>query len=152
MADATRRARQSSPTCRRGGPDAGRSLRLRYGCDVATAPRGATARLQMRYAPCELITVFEICRGLVASPRFQTSLERRLRAIRAHPLLNPTALAAGWRDWLRSYPVDPTHEPHLVAAIEWLVRAPNATPDPSTSPRSRLRTASHFSLPRQALP
>ncbi len=77
----------------------------------------------MRYAPCKLITVFELLRGSVAPPRLQTSLERRLRAIRAHPLLNPTALAAGWREWLRSYPVDPTHEPHLVAAIEWLVRA-----------------------------
>src|SRR5206468_429146 len=129
MANATRRARQSSPTCRRGGPDAGRSLRLRYGCDVATAPRGATARLQMRYAPCELITVFEICRGLVASPRFQTSLERRLRAIRAHPLLNPTALAAGWRERFARHPADAQHEPHLAAAIEWLVRAQDATTD-----------------------
>ena len=69
----------------------------------------------------------------MAPPRLQTSLERRLRAIRAHPLLNPTALAEGWREWLRSYPVDPTHESHLVAAIEWLVRAQDATPDAGLS-------------------
>ena len=83
----------------------------------------------MRYTLCELITVVEILRGSVAPPRFQTSLQHRLRAMRAHPLLNPTALAEGWREWLRNYPADPTHEPHLVAAIEWLLRAQDATPD-----------------------
>jgi len=98
----------------------------------------------MRYALCELITVFELIRGSVAPPRFQTSLERRLRAIRAHPLLNPTALAEAWREWLRSYPVDPTHEPHLVAAIEWLVRAQDATPDAGISRGYSLARHSHY--------
>jgi hypothetical protein len=98
----------------------------------------------MRYAPCELITVFELIRGSVAPPRLQTSLERRLRAIRAHPLLNPTALAEGWREWLRSYPVDPAHEPHLVAAIEWLVRAQDATPDGGISRGYSLARHLHY--------
>jgi len=35
----------------------------------------------------------------------------------------------GWSEWLRGYPEDAEHEPHLVAAIEWLVRAHDATPD-----------------------
>jgi len=56
-----------------------------------------------------------------------------VRAIRAHPLLNPTALIEGWRERLGDYPEDPEHEPHLVAAIEWLVRAQDATPDDGIS-------------------
>ncbi len=56
-----------------------------------------------------------------------------MRAIRAHPLLNPTALIEGWRERLGDYPEDPEHEPHLVAAIEWLVRAQDATPDDGIS-------------------
>src|SRR2546430_6568214 len=103
----------------------------------------------MRYAPCELIAVFEILRGRVAPPFFQTSLERGLRAIRAHPLLNPTALAEGWREWLRSYPVDPAHEPHLVAAIEWLVRAQDATPGAGRSPGYQLVPHSHYGRQRR---
>ena len=59
----------------------------------------------------------------------QPSVKGRLRAIRAHPLLNPTALIEGWRERLAGYPEDPEHEPHLAAAIEWLVRAQDATPD-----------------------
>jgi len=63
----------------------------------------------------------------------QASVKGRLRAIRAHPLLNPTALAEGWRERLRGYAEDPEHEPHLVAAIEWLVRAQDATLDGGVS-------------------
>ncbi|HTD70740.1 MAG TPA: hypothetical protein VK647_09780 [Gemmatimonadales bacterium] len=69
---------------------------------------------------------------LVAA-RLKTSLVGRLRAIRAHPLLNPTALVERGREWLGDYPEDPEHEPHLVAAIEWLVRAQDATPDGGVS-------------------
>ena len=57
------------------------------------------------------------------------SVKGRLRAIRAHSLLNPTAFGEGWRERLGGYPADPEHEPHLVAAIEWLVQAHDATPD-----------------------
>ena len=63
----------------------------------------------------------------------RASVKGRLRAIRAHPLLNPTALAEGWRERLRGYGDDPDHEPHLVAAIEWLIRAQDATPDDGVS-------------------
>src|SRR5881396_3326150 len=68
--------------------------------------------------------------GFQPSPvaRLQAPLGRWLRRIRAHPLLNPTALAEVSREWLGGYPADPEHEPHLVAAIEWLVRAQDATP------------------------
>ncbi len=59
----------------------------------------------------------------------QASVKGRLRTIRTHPLLNPTALIEGWRERFGGYPEDPEHEPHLVAAIEWLVRAQDATPD-----------------------
>ncbi len=59
----------------------------------------------------------------------QPCVKGRLRAIRAHPLLNPTALIEGWRERLGGSAEAPEHEPHLVAAIEWLVRAQDATPD-----------------------
>jgi len=71
----------------------------------------------------------------------------RLRAIRAHPLLNPTALAQGWREWLRGYPADPEHEPHLAAAIEWLVRAQDATPDGGISRAYSLVRHRHYGRP-----
>lgn len=50
-----------------------------------------------------------------------------LRSICAHPLLNPPALSEAWREWRSAEPADSEHEPHLVAAIEWLVRAQDAT-------------------------
>src|SRR5438445_10675787 len=65
--------------------------------------------------------------------RLRASVVGRLRALRAHPLLNPMALAEGWCEWLWGHPGDPEHEPHLVAAIEWLVRAHDATPDGGVS-------------------
>ncbi len=68
----------------------------------------------------------------------------RLRAIRAHPLLSPTAVREGWRDWLGGYPADREHEPHLVAAIEWLVRAHDATPDGGISRAYSLAWHPHF--------
>jgi uncharacterized protein YyaL (SSP411 family) len=64
--------------------------------------------------------------------------------IRAHPLLNPTALVRGWREWLGGYPEEPLHEPHLVAAIEWLVRAQDATPDGGISRAFSLGWHAHF--------
>src|SRR6266571_693734 len=61
--------------------------------------------------------------------RLLASVEGQRRRIRAHPLLNPTALVERSREWLGGHPADPEHEPHLVAAIAWLVRAHDATPD-----------------------
>ncbi len=52
-----------------------------------------------------------------------------LRAVRGQPVFHPPALGERWREWLGGYPADPEHEPHLVAAIGWLVRAQDATPD-----------------------
>jgi len=57
------------------------------------------------------------------------SLTRRLRAMRGLALINPTALGESWRERRGGYPAEPEHEPHLVSAIEWLVRAYHATPD-----------------------
>src|SRR3989454_512950 len=69
--------------------------------------------------------------GLQPSPvaRLLASVEGRGRGIRAHPLLNPTALVERSREWLGGHPPDPEHEPHLMAAVAWLVRAHDATPD-----------------------
>ncbi len=61
--------------------------------------------------------------------RLLASVEGRRRRIRAHPLPNPTALVERSREWLGGYPADPEHEPHLVAAIAWLVGAHDATAD-----------------------
>lgn len=52
----------------------------------------------------------------------------RLRAVRAQWVFNPPAVEARWREWLGGCPVDSEHEPHLVAAIAWLVRAQDAAP------------------------
>ena len=68
----------------------------------------------------------------------------RLRAIRAHPLLNPTALGEGWRERLGGHPADQRHEPHIVAAIDWLVRAHDATPDGGISRGFSLAWHPHF--------
>ena len=101
-------------------------------------------RPPVRYAACELIALFDLLGGSVAPARFQTSLARRLRTIRAHPLFNPTALAQGWREWLRGYPTEAAHESHLVAAIEWLVRAQDATPEAGISRGYSLVRHSHY--------
>src|SRR3989442_10540402 len=87
--------------------------------------------------------------GFQPSPvaRLQAPLGRWLRRIRAHPLLNPTALAEVSREWLGGYPADPEHEPHLVAAIDWLVRAPDATPDRRIFPPLRPLLHPHFPCP-----
>jgi hypothetical protein len=76
--------------------------------------------------------------------RLKTSLVGRLRAIRALPLLNPLALVQGWSEWLRGHAADPEHEPHLVAAIEWLVQAQDATPDGGIARAFSLAWHSHF--------
>src|SRR5207244_4170744 len=54
------------------------------------------------------------------------------------------AVAAGWREGWRNDPADPTHEPHLVAAIEWLRRAQDATPDGGLSRGYSLVRHSHY--------
>ena len=57
------------------------------------------------------------------------SVRGRWRSLRAHPLLNPVGLAEMAREALGGHPVDPDHRPHLLEAVEWLVRAQDATPD-----------------------
>jgi len=49
-----------------------------------------------------------------------------LRRVRAHPVLNPTAFEESWRE-RAGHAVDPDHRPHLVAALEWLAHAQDAT-------------------------
>src|SRR5881296_141156 len=72
------------------------------------------------------------------------SVKSRLRAIRTHPLRNPTALGEGWREQLGGYPAHPEHEPHLVAGIAWLVRAQDATPDGGVSRAFSLAWHAYF--------
>ena len=57
------------------------------------------------------------------------ALVRRIRLLRAHPVLSLPALEEGWRAWRGGYPADQEHEAHLRGAIDWLVRAQDATPD-----------------------
>src|SRR5574341_640592 len=61
--------------------------------------------------------------------RVLRSLAGRLRSLQAHPALNPVALVEAWRERNGGHPVSDDHGPHLAAAVEWLVRAQNATPD-----------------------
>lgn len=55
-------------------------------------------------------------------PRLARAMQARLHTVRAHPVLNPVALEESLQE-RSGYPVDPDHRPHLVAALEWLVRA-----------------------------
>src|SRR5438477_6812092 len=117
---------------------------------VPTARKYWRPRLPPMTAPVELLGVRpERPTGPGPGQGSLTSapLVGRLRAIRAHPLLNPTALAQGWREWLRGYPADPEHEPHLAAAIEWLVRAQDATPDGGISRAYSLVRHRHYGRP-----
>ncbi len=61
-------------------------------------------------------------------PRAARAVETRLRQVRAHPVLNPVALEEAWRERAR-HPVAPDHRPHLLAALEWLAHAQDATGD-----------------------
>src|SRR5438132_11282214 len=119
---------------------------------VPTARKYWRPRLPPMTAPAELLGVRpERPTGPGPGPGqgslTSAPLVGRLRAIRAHPLLNPTALAQGWREWLRGYPADPEHEPHLAAAIEWLVRAQDATPDGGISRAYSLVRHRHYGRP-----
>lgn len=53
----------------------------------------------------------------------------RGRGLRAHPLLNPTGLAELRAERRGGHPADPGHLPHLEAAVDWIARAQDATPD-----------------------
>jgi len=64
--------------------------------------------------------------------------------LRAHPLLNPTAFEERLIEWLGGCPAEPLHEPHLVAAIVWLVRAQDATQDGGLSRGFSLVRHPHF--------
>lgn len=52
-----------------------------------------------------------------------------IRDLRSRPALSPTALREARREQAGGHPVDDEHLPHLRAAIDWLVRAQDATPD-----------------------
>src|SRR2546422_11714947 len=55
-------------------------------------------------------------------------MQAQLHRMRAHPVLNPVALEESLQE-RAGYPVDPDHRPHLVAALDWLVRAQDVTGD-----------------------
>src|SRR3989442_14166136 len=59
-------------------------------------------------------------------PRLTRAVEARLHQVRAHPLLNPVAFEELWRE-RAGHAVDSVHRPHLLAALEWLERAQDAT-------------------------
>ncbi len=59
-------------------------------------------------------------------PRLARAVEARLERVRALPALNPTALEEAWRE-RAGHHVDEEHRPHLLAALDWLARAQDAT-------------------------
>src|SRR5439155_408815 len=59
-------------------------------------------------------------------PRLTRAVEARWHQVRAHPLLNPVAFEELWRE-RAGHAVDSVHRPHLLAALEWLERAQDAT-------------------------
>ena len=62
----------------------------------------------------------------VPFPRVARAVQARLRQVRAHPVFNPVALEELWQE-RAGYPVDPDHRPHLISALDWLLRAQDAT-------------------------
>ena len=64
----------------------------------------------------------------VPFPRVTRAVQARLRQVRAHPVFNPVAFEESWQE-RAGYPVDPDHRPHLVSALDWLVRAQDVTGD-----------------------
>src|SRR5690349_6427697 len=48
---------------------------------------------------------------------------------RTQPLLNRRVLSETWRERAGGYPVERNHRPHVQAALEWLARSQDATPD-----------------------
>jgi hypothetical protein len=64
----------------------------------------------------------------MAIPRLARAVGARLRDVRAQPVLNPLALGEAWRE-RAGHAVDPDHGPHLVGALEWLLRAQDAASD-----------------------
>src|SRR5207245_616173 len=54
------------------------------------------------------------------------SVAARLRRLRALPLLRPVALRERWQERAGGHPVAAERRPHLVSAVEWLLRAQNA--------------------------
>ena len=65
-------------------------------------------------------------RSAFAIPLLTRAVEARLHRMRAHPMLNPVALAEVWRERM-GHPVQTEQRPHLLAALEWLERAHDAT-------------------------
>ena len=61
--------------------------------------------------------------------RIARSLSARLSGVRASPALSPAALREHWASRHGGHPVDERHRPHLDAALDWLCRAQDATPD-----------------------
>ena len=61
--------------------------------------------------------------------RLVLSVAARFRTLRSAPLLNPLAQAELRRERNGGHPADEGHDDHLRAAVDWLVRAQDATPD-----------------------
>jgi len=64
----------------------------------------------------------------VPFPRVARAVQARLRQVRAHPVFNPVAFEESWQE-RAGYSVDPDHRPHLVSALDWLLRAQDVTGD-----------------------
>src|SRR5437763_1967935 len=62
----------------------------------------------------------------VPLPGVARAMVAGFRRVRAHPVLNPTAFEESWRE-RAGHAVDPDHRPHLVAALDWLGQAQDAT-------------------------
>ncbi|MEX2284713.1 MAG: hypothetical protein WEE89_19650 [Gemmatimonadota bacterium] len=60
--------------------------------------------------------------------RLARSLSARIRHVRGSPLLSPVARRARLAEQA-GHPIEEAHKPHLLEAIDWLVRAQDATPD-----------------------
>lgn len=78
------------------------------------------------------------------SRRALRALAGRLRGLQDSPVFHPTALLEVWRERRGGHPVAEDHRPHLEAAVDWLARAQDATPDDGFSRGSTLLWHPYF--------
>lgn len=84
--------------------------------------------------------------GRISAGRIARTVAALLGRVRAHPLLNPLAAAEVLRERLGGHPVLPDHGPHLREAVNWLVRAQDATGSGGVSRGYSLVWHPHFRL------
>src|SRR5437660_1600681 len=124
--------RRHASGCERSGVTVQRAVPIQdeFRCRLRHAPRHEVA-IPPAASCCPLLRKGRY--STIRSGRPLVSVLARVRAhwrtVRGLPAWYPTVLAERWRERAGGHPVDPDHEPHARAALEWIERAQDATSD-----------------------